>query len=44
MRTEKDKYDFIIQALDAIIEQEELQPNDHSRAIELVIADYISGK
>lgn len=40
----KDKYDFICAALDAVIAQEELQPNDRSRALELIVADYISGK
>lgn len=40
----KDKYDFICGALDAVIAQEELQPNDRSRALELIVADYISGK
>lgn len=40
----KDKYDFICGALDAVIAQEGLQPNDRSRALELIVADYISGK
>ena len=40
----KDKYDLIVGALDAVIHQEELQPNDRSRALELIVADYISGK
>jgi hypothetical protein len=40
----KDKYDFIVGALDAVIAQEGLQPNDRSRALELIVADYISGK
>jgi len=40
----KDKYDFIVAALDAVIAQEELQPNDRSRALELIVADYTSGK
>lgn len=40
----KDKYDFITQALDAVIAQEELQTNDRSRALELIVADYVSGK
>ncbi len=40
----KDKYDFICGALDAVIAQEELQPNDRSRALELIVADYTSGK
>lgn len=38
----KDKYDFIVQALDAVIAQEELQPNDRSRALELVCIEYIN--
>lgn len=40
----KDKYNFIVQALDAVIAQEELQPGDRSRALELIVADYTSGK
>ena len=40
----KDKYDFIVAALDAVIAQEELQPNDRPRALELIVADYTSGK
>jgi hypothetical protein len=40
----KDKYDFIVGALDAVIAQEGLQPSDRSRALELIVADYISGK
>lgn len=40
----KDKYDFITQAFDAFLAQEQLQENDYARALELIVADYISGK
>lgn len=40
----KDKYTFIVEALDAFIEQEGLEPNDRARALELIVADYVSGK
>lgn len=40
----KDKYDFITQAFDAFLKQEDLTEGDYGRALELIVADYISGK
>jgi hypothetical protein len=40
----KDKYDFITQAFDAFLAQEDLTPGDYGRALELIVADYVSGK
>lgn len=40
----KDKYEFITQAFDAFLAQEDLTEGDWGRALELIVADYISGK
>lgn len=40
----KDKYEFITQAFDAFLAQEQLTEGDYARALELIVADYISGK
>lgn len=40
----KDKDEFITQAFDAFLAQEDLTEGDWGRALELIVADYISGK